>query len=112
MAGHHGPNYSNTPSPETLMEVITIVDLIEKIGIPACVILAAFWYIRFMSLQAKSEREEMWAKDSSNDERLMSLVESTTSMMSAMKQSVDQNTNTMKELLQEFRFINQHQRGN
>ena len=103
--------YTNGHLPESNMEVTTLVDLIEKVGIPACVILAAFWYIRFMSMQAKSEREEMWAKDSSNDERLMSLVESTTSMMNEMKQAVNANTATMKELLQELRFINQQKRG-
>jgi len=89
---------------DSLMDIEIIVNLIERLGLPAVIIAAAFWYIRYSTDLAKKEREEMWAKDSSNDERLMHLVESTTTVMGQMKASLDSNTETMKELLTEFRL--------
>ena len=86
------------------MDIEIIVNLIERIGLPAVIIAAAFWYIRYSTDLAKKEREEMWAKDSSNDERLMHLVESTTTVMQEMKGALQANTETMKEFLTEFRL--------
>jgi|TARA_Y100000310_G_C20587190_1_gene766072 arabinogalactan endo-1,4-beta-galactosidase len=97
--------YYNVQEPSrSLMDVEIIVNLIERIGLPAVIIAAAFWYIRYSTDLAKKEREEMWAKDSSNDERLMHLVESTTTVMQEMKAALQSNTETMKELLTEFRL--------
>jgi|TARA_R100000501_G_C2597668_1_gene95707 hypothetical protein len=98
--------YYNYPQQvnDSLMDIEIIVNLIERIGLPAVIIAAAFWYIRYSTDLAKKEREEMWAKDSNNDERLMHLVESTTTVMGQMKASLDSNTETMKELLTEFRL--------
>ena len=96
--------YHHPPSPEAVMEIDTIVSLIERIGLPAVIIAAAFWYIRYSTDLAKREREEMWKKDSSNDERLMKLVETTTNVMSEMKSALNSNTETMKEFLTEFRL--------
>tara|TARA_B100000131_G_C18100343_1_gene605765 strand:- start:1440 stop:1787 length:348 start_codon:yes stop_codon:yes gene_type:complete len=94
-----------TPQAEQLMDLEIYVSLIERIGLPAIIIGCAFWYVRYQSDQARIEREEMWAKDSSNDERLMRLVETTTSVMQEMKQALNSNTETMKELLTEFRLM-------
>jgi|TARA_R100000152_G_scaffold5380_1_gene1952 hypothetical protein len=94
-----------TPQAEQLMDLEIYVSLIERIGLPAIIIGCAFWYVRYQSDQARIEREEMWAKDSSNDERLMRLVETTTSVMQEMKQALNSNTETMKELLTEFRMM-------
>ena len=99
------PQYYNYPQQEgSLMDIEIIVNLIERIGLPAVIIAAAFWYIRYSTDLAKKEREEMWAKDSSNDERLMHLVESTTTVMQEMKGALQANTETMKEFLTEFRL--------
>ncbi len=86
------------------MDIEIIVSLVERIGLPAVIIAAAFWYIRYSTDLAKKEREEMWKKDSSNDERLMKLVETTTNVMSEMKAALNSNTETMKEFLTEFRL--------
>jgi len=98
--------YYNYPQQanDSLMDIEIIVNLIERIGLPAVIIAAAFWYIRYSTDLAKKEREEMWAKDSSNDERLMHLVESTTTVMQEMKAALQTNTETMRELLTEFRL--------
>ena len=97
---YHYPQHADN----SLMDLEIIVNLIERIGLPAVIIAAAFWYIRYSTDLAKKEREEMWAKDSSNDERLMHLVESTTTVMQEMKAALQTNTETMKELLTEFRL--------
>ena len=98
--------YYNYPQQvnDSIMDIEIIVNLIERIGLPAVIIAAAFWYIRYSTDLAKKEREEMWAKDSNTDERLMHLVESTTSVMQEMKGALHANTETMKELLTEFRL--------
>lgn len=101
-----------TPEPESLMAIDQIVTLVERVGLPAVIIAAAFWFIRYQSEQSKVEREEMWAKDSSNDERLMKLVETSTTIMQEMRASIDKNSETMKELITEFRFIQNRKNSN
>jgi len=99
--------YYNYPQPveNSLMDIEILVNLVERLGLPAVIIAAAFWYIRYSTDLAKKEREEMWRKDSSNDERLMRLVETTTNVMSEMKAALNTNTDTMRELLTEFRLM-------
>lgn len=99
--------YYNYPQQveNSLMDIEIIVNLVERIGLPAVIIAAAFWYIRYSTDLAKKEREQMWDKDSTNDERLMKLVETTTGVMQEMKAALNTNTNTMRELLTEFRLM-------
>jgi len=96
--------YGQPPPPEQFMEIELIISMIERLGLPAVIIAAAFWFIRYQSELGKKEREEMWQKDSNNDERLMHLVESTTKVMEEMKSALQTNTDTMRELLTEFRI--------
>ena len=100
----HQYYYGHLPTNEGLMDIEIIVSLVERIGLPAVIIAAAFWYIRYSTDLAKRERDQMWDKDSSNDERLMKLVETTTGVMQEMKAALQSNTETMKELLIEFRM--------
>jgi hypothetical protein len=95
-SGHHPPVEK--------MDIEVYVSLIERIGLPAIIIACAFWYVRYQSDQARVEREEMWSKDTSNDERLMKLVETTTIGISKMENALNSNTETMKEFLTEFRL--------
>ena len=100
----HQYYYGHLPTNEGLMDIEIIVSLVERIGLPAVIIAAAFWYIRYSTDLAKRERDQMWDKDSSNDERVMKLVETTTGVMQEMKAALQSNTETMKELLIEFRM--------
>ena len=100
----HQYYYGHLPQNEGLMDIEIIVSLVERIGLPAVIIAAAFWYIRYSTDLAKRERDQMWDKDSSNDERLMKLVETTTGVMQEMKAALNANTETMKEFLTEFRL--------
>ena len=93
--------YNGKPMP---VEPNLIIELLEIGFLPAVVILCAFWFIKYQADQCRKEREELLAKDTQNDERLIHLVESTTHMIDEMKNAVRQNTETMKELVAELRM--------
>lgn len=82
-----------------------IIELLERGFLPAIVILCAFWFIKYQQDQCKRERAELIAKDTQQDERLIHLVESTTHMIDEMKNAIQNNTQTMKELLTEMRMM-------
>tara|TARA_R100000808_G_C2148905_1_gene157149 strand:+ start:168 stop:485 length:318 start_codon:yes stop_codon:yes gene_type:complete len=93
--------FNGKPMP---VEPNLVIELLEKGFLPAVVILCAFWFIKYQADQCRKEREELLAKDTQNDERLIHLVESTTHMIDEMKNAVRQNTETMKELVAELRM--------
>ena len=94
--------YNGKPMP---VEPNLIIELLEKGFLPAVVILCAFWFIKYQTDQCRKEREELLAKDTKQDERLIHLVESTTHMIDEMKNAIQYNTQTMKELLTEMRMM-------
>jgi len=104
MSGH-SPNpadsYYNYPTQatEVMPEVNTLYQMVMDLGIPACVIIAAFWFIRYQSELAKAEREEFWKKDEEHDARLLDMIEKSSDAILQIKLALDANTNAMKELL-------------
>ena len=82
-----------------------VIELLERGFLPAIVILCAFWFIKYQQDQCTREREALIAKDTQQDERLIHLVESTTHMIDEMKNAIQNNTQTMKELLTEMRMM-------
>lgn len=104
MSGHHPGNpadqyYNYQPQPvEVMPELNSISTLIMDLGIPACVILASFWFIRFQSIEARKEREQFWAKDEEHDERLLQMVEKSSDAILQIKLSIEQNTAAMREM--------------
>ena len=105
MSGHH-PNpadqYYNYPTQatEVMPEVNTVYQMVMDLGIPACVIIAAFWFIRYQSELAKKEREEFWKKDEEHDARLLNMIEKSSDAILQIKLALDANTNAIKELMQ------------
>ncbi len=106
MSGHHpNPadqqyyNYPTTHATEVMPEVSTLYQMVMDLGIPACVIIAAFWFIRYQSELAKAEREEFWKKDEEHDARLLDMIEKSSDAILQIKLALDANTNAMKELL-------------
>ena len=63
-----------TPQPQGLMEVDTIVSLVERIGLPAVIIGACMFYIWKSQLAHREEIKEWNQKDSKADERLIDLI--------------------------------------
>ena len=107
MSGH-SPNpadsiYYNYPTTtqatEVMPEVSTLYQMVMELGIPACVIIAAFWFIRYQSELAKAEREEFWKKDEEHDARLLTMIEKSSDAILQIKLALDANTNAIKELM-------------
>ena len=88
-----------TQATEVMPEVNTLYQMVMDLGIPACVIIAAFWFIRYQSELAKAEREEFWKKDEEHDARLLDMIEKSSDAILQIKLALDANTNAMKELL-------------
>jgi len=77
----------------------TVVSLIERLGVSIAVVFASFYYILFLTKQAKEERQAFWHKDAENDEKLLKIVESSSDALIHVKNALDQNTQAMRELL-------------
>ena len=77
----------------------TFIQLVERLGVSIAVVLASFYYIMFLTKQAKEEREAFWKKDAENDEKLLKIVESSSDALIHVKNALDQNTQAMRELL-------------
>ena len=77
----------------------TVVSLIERLGVSIAVVFASFYYILFLTKQAKEERQAFWRKDAENDEKLLKIVESSSDALIHVKNALDQNTQAMRELL-------------
>ena len=79
-------------------EMNTLYTMIMDLGIPACVIVASFWFIKYTTDQARREREEFWKKDAENDAKIMSMVEKSSDAILSIKIALEQNTAAIKEL--------------
>ena len=101
MSGHH-PNpadkfYNYPQNVENMPEVSTLYSMIMELGIPACVIIASFWFIRYQSELAKKEREEFWKKDEEHDSRLLDMIEKSSDVHLQVKIAIEQLTQAVKE---------------
>ena len=77
----------------------TVVSLIERLGVSIAVVFASFYYILFLTKQAKEERQAFWQKDAENDEKLLKIFETSSDALIHVKNALDQNTQAMRELL-------------
>ena len=103
MSGHHfnpADQYYNYPTQatEVMPELSALSNVIMELGIPACVIIASFWFIKYTTDQGRKEREQFWAKDAENDAKIMQLVEKSSDAIMSMKIALEQNTQAMREL--------------
>jgi uncharacterized membrane protein YciS (DUF1049 family) len=103
MSGHHpNPadqyyNYS-TQAAQAMPEVNTLYTMVMDLGIPACVIIASFWFIKYTTDQARKEREEFWKKDAENDSKIMAMVEKSSDAILSIKLALEQNTQAIREI--------------
>lgn len=91
--------FHGVPMPIEPSMLDTVIQLIERLGVSIAVVLASFYYIMFLTKQAKEERQAWQARDQDSDARLMKLVESSSDALIHVKNSLDQNTQAMRELL-------------
>ena len=83
---------------QAMPEVNTLYTMVMDLGIPACVIIASFWFIKYTTDQARKEREDFWKKDAENDAKIMSMVEKSSDAILSIKLALEQNTAAIKEL--------------
>ena len=91
-------NYPIQQATQVMPEMNTLYTMIMDLGIPACVIVASFWFIKYTTDQARKEREEFWKKDAENDAKIMSMVEKSSDAILSIKIALEQNTAAIKEL--------------
>ena len=91
-------NYPIQQATQVMPEMNTLYTMIMDLGIPACVIVASFWFIKYTTDQARREREEFWKKDAENDAKIMSMVEKSSDAILSIKIALEQNTAAIKEL--------------
>tara|TARA_Y100000593_G_scaffold9611_1_gene17431 strand:- start:860 stop:1207 length:348 start_codon:yes stop_codon:yes gene_type:complete len=92
MSGHH------PPAPETLMELDSVMMLIERIGLPAVIIGACFYYI-VKTQQAHQKEIERWEnKDTLGDERLIDVINKQNERSEHVAQALNDLTVTNKDV--------------
>jgi len=92
-------DYQYTYGQQMTGEVSQLYTMVMDLGIPACVIIASFWFIKYTTDQARREREAFWAKDVENDEKLMAIVEKSSDAILSIKLALEQNTQAIRELM-------------
>ena len=92
-------DYQFTYGQQMTGEVSQLYTMVMDLGIPACVIIASFWFIKYTTDQARREREAFWAKDAENDEKLMAIVEKSSDAILSIKLALEQNTQAIRELM-------------
>jgi hypothetical protein len=92
-------DYQYTYGQQMTGEVSQLYTMVMDLGIPACVIIASFWFIKYTTDQARREREAFWAKDAENDEKLMAIVEKSSDAILSIKLALEQNTQAIRELM-------------
>ena len=111
---HHFPNpadqryynYPTTPSPEPLMDVNTIVDLLNSFGVPVCLAGILLWFCKYQFDWARKEREAYAVREEEKDAKIIEMVEKSSDALLSikiaveqLKQSVDQNSQVIRELI-------------
>lgn len=94
---HHFPSYP-PPQPQGLMEVDTIVSLVERIGLPAVIIGACMFYIWKSQLAHREEIKEWNQKDSKADERLIDLIKEQNSSSELVASALNNLTIAYKDI--------------
>ena len=83
MSGHH------PPAPQSIMELDSILVLVERIGLPAVIIGIMCWYI-FKTQQRHKEEIIRWEeKDTRGDERLIDVIKEQNKQSSVTSDAVN-----------------------
>tara|TARA_S200002703_G_C3727898_1_gene223696 strand:+ start:63 stop:419 length:357 start_codon:yes stop_codon:yes gene_type:complete len=113
MSGHHlNPadqqyyNYPTTSSHDPSMDVNTIVDLLNSFGVPVCLTVVLLWFCKYQFDWARKEREAYAIREEEKDAKIISMVEKSSDALLSIKialeqvkQSVDQNSQVIRELI-------------
>ena len=99
-------NYPTNPSPQPLMDVNTIVDLLNSFGVPVCLAGILLWFCKYQFDWARKEREAYAEREEEKDAKIIEMVEKSSDALLSIKialeqvkQSVDQNSQVIRELI-------------
>jgi len=98
-SGHH------PPALESFMEVNNIIGLIERLGLPAVIIGATFFYIYKMGQSHRDEVRSWQDKDTQADGRLIDVINLSNKRNEAFQQALNDQTLAIKDLVNEIRFM-------
>ena len=92
MSGHH------PPAPQSIMEVESVLMLVERIGLPAVIIGIMCWYI-FKTQQSHKEEIIRWEeKDTRGDERLIDVIKEQNKQSSVTSEAVNGLSSAFKDV--------------
>jgi len=84
--------YNGTKHPE-LMEVNTVLDLLNQVGIPVAISVILMWFIKYQFDESRKEREEAREDRSENERQVLELQrdfnKEITSSMKDLKMAID-----------------------
>lgn len=113
MSGHHFPNpadeiyyYPPTQPTGLSMEIQTLVDLLNSFGVPVCLSILLLWFCKYQFDWARKEREAYALREEEKDSKIIEMVEKSSDALLSikiaveqLKQSVDQNSQVVRELI-------------
>ena len=94
--------YNGTTHPD-LMEVDSLFQLVERLGLPAVIIGATFFYIYKTAQQHREEVMSWQEKDSVADSRLIDVINLSNTRNENFQQALNEQTMAIKELCGEIR---------
>lgn len=85
------------------MDLTTIVELINTLGLPSVIIACSFWYINRKDIIYQKELESWQEKDSQGDQRLVDLINATNNRNEAFQTALQDQTLAIRELVSELK---------
>ncbi len=88
------------------MEIQTLVDLLNSFGVPVCLSILLLWFCKYQFDWARKEREAYALREEEKDSKIIEMVEKSSDALLSikiaveqLKQSVDQNSQVVRELI-------------
>ena len=81
------------------MDTGTIIELVERLGVPVVVLLFAGWYIKWLQEGFSKERQEMRSQEGKEEEQLIEIVKATSAALMEVKTALVEQTSAMRLLI-------------
>jgi len=81
------------------MDVSTVIELVERLGVPVVVLGFCGWYIKYLQEGFAREREAMMAREGREEEQLIEIVKATSAALMEVKSALIEQTATMRMLI-------------
>ena len=81
------------------MDTGTIIELVERLGVPVVILLFAGWYIKWFQEGFSKERQEMRSQEGKEEEQLIEIVKATSAALMEVKTALVEQTAAMRLLI-------------